>query len=201
VRLPEQRGLPLGVGVALHSDLVRTSQSGGRVVVGRLAAKPRQPTKSHTRRPWAAQPYEGPSSSPPWNIRPTEVRSGQVECSGTCCPVPLDLDRLPSDFDGCEFVSSPQVSDSAHRRYGKSLTCTYVQFLINVQVRALRSSCRLLVLRGRGQEGLTADTGVTVTLLSHSAHHPSFRATWCFPECGSPMTIVGYAAGVLPDTQ
>ncbi len=43
----------------------------------------------------------------------------------------------------------------------------------------------------RGQEGLTAETGVTVTLLSHSAHTPSFRATWCFPECGNPMTIVG----------
>ncbi len=52
-----------------------------------------------------------------------------------------------------------------------------------------------------GQEGLTAETGVAVTLLSHSAHHPSFRATWCFPERGSPMTIVGNADGFLPDTQ
>lgn len=87
-------------------------------------------------------------------------------------------------------------------RCAESLTCTYVQSLVNVQVRALRSSCRLLDLWGRwGQEGLTVETGVTVTLLSHSAHTPSFRATWCFPECGSPMTIVGYVTGSLPDTQ
>ncbi len=67
---------------------------------------------------------------------------------------------------------------------------------------ALCSSCRPLDSWGRwGQEGLTAETGVAVTLLSHSAHHPSFRATWCFPERGSPMTIVGYATGSLPDTQ
>ncbi len=90
----------------------------------------------------------------------------------------------------------------AHRRCTESLTGTYAQYFARVQVSVCDRGAGSSALWGRwGQEGLTFETGVAVTLLSHRAHHPSFRATWCFPERGSPMTIVGYAFGVLPDTQ
>jgi hypothetical protein len=133
--------------------------------------------KGSTPRPASASTAAGRRSSPTTRSRP---------CSGAARAASPSTGSSPPDHShrqarGAEPESKSADADAAQRMPP--------------------APSEQQVGREAGQEGLTAETGVTVTLLSHSAHTPSFRATWCLPECGSPMTIVGYVTGSLPDTQ